>query len=988
MIKTLAFRTQARTIDHLGREQIADCPTAISELWKNAYDAYARSASLHIFDGKTPVAAIYDDGHGMNYDEFVNRWLVIGTESKYDKQATKESDRNGLDPRAKQGQKGIGRLSSANLGPLLLVVSKRKDNDFIAALIDWRIFENPYLILSDIEIPVTTFKKQEDLVSLLPEMFERLTDNVWGSDSNADRKKRLEAAWNAFDELAKLENATEEKPSHAIVNTLINARFDDRHLKEWAVWKGEKKQGTALLVSDINFDLRAQLPNIQEDGTIENIRERFFKTLSAFTDPLVDKENDEENAINPNFEYEVRIWSGSSSKKPIENDGAYNRLVTDEMEHVLEGTIDKDGIFKGQIKAFGEWRELGSDYIIRPPKDFKLPLGPNTFVGPISFYLATYERNRLNSTHTDLDHARFDDLAKKHGTFLIFRDGLRVLPYGRVDNDFFEIEMRRSVSIGREFWNARRMFGRLAISREKNPNLRDKAGREGFIDNRAAKALKVLVINILRTSAQQFFGQTSSLRQPALSEIREVNLTAKADRERKELTKKNRKKFRTRLKKNLPLINEHYHLIAATREDLSISTLAEIDETQTLVAEQREELIELKITGAPRPLGTAEEDYRLFRVLYEQSDEILKEISNEITLAIEEIKPAKPAEILEKQLQRFAGQIHSRTRRWRRDIDELQNHEKDRISALFAERNQMLHDYALPLMDRLKAGEIELNYALGKLEQQRYEIDETNEEIFEAYIAALTLLKENVDIELIASQGTADNNDLKDQINRLNQLAQLGITVEILGHELNTYDQMISSGLGRISSLETSEATDAIRVGYEGLSRQLEFLSPLKLSGQRTSSTITGEDIFQYCEDFFANLLKSRGIKFETTTEFRSLILNEQPSRLFPVFINLINNSIYWLVTSKTEEPTIKFSIIDKKVIVSDNGPGVDSLDIPQLFQMFFSRKISGGRGIGLYLCRVNLLAGGHHIEYASTTPFKLLSGANFVIDFKGISFE
>ena len=58
MIETLAFRTQARTVDHLGREQIADCPTAISELWKNAYDAYARNVRLHIFDGIEPVAAV------------------------------------------------------------------------------------------------------------------------------------------------------------------------------------------------------------------------------------------------------------------------------------------------------------------------------------------------------------------------------------------------------------------------------------------------------------------------------------------------------------------------------------------------------------------------------------------------------------------------------------------------------------------------------------------------------------------------------------------------------------------------------------------------------------------------------------------------------------------------------------------------------------------------------------------------------------------
>ena len=34
------FRTKARAIDLLGKNQIADLPTAITELWKNGYDAY------------------------------------------------------------------------------------------------------------------------------------------------------------------------------------------------------------------------------------------------------------------------------------------------------------------------------------------------------------------------------------------------------------------------------------------------------------------------------------------------------------------------------------------------------------------------------------------------------------------------------------------------------------------------------------------------------------------------------------------------------------------------------------------------------------------------------------------------------------------------------------------------------------------------------------------------------------------------------------
>ena len=123
-------------------------------------------------------------------------------------------------------------------------------------------------------------------------------------------------------------------------------------------------------------------------------------------------------------------------------------------------------------------------------------------------------------------------LAAKYAGFMIFRDGLRVLPYGRTDNDFFDIEYRRSKSVGREFWNHRQMFGRVAVTREHNPNLKDKAGREGLLDNRAAKTLKALIANILMQSARRYFGSASDLRRDLLPEISAGN--RKAPRRRSE----------------------------------------------------------------------------------------------------------------------------------------------------------------------------------------------------------------------------------------------------------------------------------------------------------------------------------------------------------------------------------------------------------------------------------------------------------------------
>ena len=46
--------------------------------------------------------------------------------------------------------------------------------------------------------------------------------------------------------------------------------------------------------------------------------------------------------------------------------------------------------------------------------------------------------------------------------------------------------------------------------------------------------------------------------------------------------------------------------------------------------------------------------------------------------------------------------------------------------------------------------------------------------------------------------GLDENNRMRGELDRLNGLAQLGITVEIVGHELQDYDDIIVSGLRQL----------------------------------------------------------------------------------------------------------------------------------------------------------------------------------------------
>jgi len=990
-MQTVSFKTRARTVDHLGREQIADVPTAISELWKNSYDAYARNVSLTIFDETPLVVSITDDGHGMNYEELVDRWLVVGTESKLFEDTRSEVDMDGLMTRSRQGQKGIGRLSSAHLGPIMLLISKRRDQQAAAALIDWRLFENPYLILSDIEIPVVNLASPKEIRQRLPEMISALLQNVHGDGTGSDRDRRVVSAWASYDHVTTSNgpDLLRMKPSQIILDGCSAFRVLDHHLDLWPVWSGELDHGTAMVVAEATDDFSAFLnanKNLRVDKTD---RERFVNTLGGFVDPLFDPSRPDLEAVRPDFDYRVEIHKDGERTLVIASRDDFNRTLTDQMEHIVDGRIGEDGVFRGQIKSFGKWRKTAGEYVILPPKELAMPVGPSSRLGPLDIYIATFEQDPKNSTHTPRDIERMKELTESHAGLMIYRDSLRVLPYGREDNDFFEIEKRRSMNAGREYWNARRTFGRIAITRSGNPNLKDKAGREGFIVNKAAKTLKTLVINVLRATAYDYFGSNSDDR-AIETKITEENYRAHRAKEHQEtLKRKLRTTFRKNLRASLASIPSISERIQGDIDTIRIETVEDISSAQELLENAQAQLAELRLPGAPTPLGALEDEYRRYRGSMAELGQIVIGFSERLSAAVERIAPPLPQEVLLKQIQRNEAQLSSRVSRWARDIRALQDQERDRISALTGERNKLLRLETSPLLGQLERQEITLSAASKAISDAKSKIDSDNELIFRNYIFALENLQESIDLQAIAVLGGDESAELRSQVDRLNGLAQLGITVEFLDHEFRGYDSTMSFALERLQADPSDRvALDRAATAYAGLKQIIDFLGPLRMAGRIEPRKMSGRYIFDYVADFFSRAIEESAISFEATDAFFEFSVMEQPSRLLPVFVNLVNNSIYWLVNTRVEEPRILFDVKGESIVVADNGPGIDSIDVKRLFTLFFTRKVDGGRGVGLYLCQANLAAGGHQISYLQEPEDRLLSGANFSIKFRGATFN
>lgn len=477
------IRTRARAVDMLGRQQIATIQNALTELFKNAHDAYAKNVRVDFFEDAGPgsegLLIVRDNGVGMTQDDFENKWLVLGTESKLGNERAKHFRPPDVEERPITGEKGIGRLAIALLGSQVLVLTRaeRSDglHDLVACWLHWGLFEIPGLNLEDIDLPVESFKggslpSKKQIATLRMRLLESI--ETTGSIHPDVDFTAIVNEIKSFD------------PDPAYLDTFFSEQ-DGNSLS-----LSEDGTGTHFLIGPANPVIRLELQAEDREKDYS-----FRKLLLGFYDQVFG--NRTKAPITTSF---MRWLPGSPVGEEYLTEEKFfttNDLLK-KSDHYLIGKVDSYGQFSGTLRVFEkEYPEL-----VIPWPDSK---GRQTSCGEFEIQFGHLQAEQKSSILDPETWAQIHEKTWNIGGLYVYRDNIRILPYGDHSFDWLEIEKRRTKGAAHYYFSHRNLFGTVLLSREGNSGLQEKAGREGFQANAPYRDLRAILMNLLANLAAEFF---------------------------------------------------------------------------------------------------------------------------------------------------------------------------------------------------------------------------------------------------------------------------------------------------------------------------------------------------------------------------------------------------------------------------------------------------------------------------------------------------
>lgn len=484
----------ARLIMQLGEQLIEDELVALLELIKNAYDADANNVDVLIDTNTvTPYGKgrieIKDDGNGMIPSIVRNSFLRLSTSFKEEEKSSIYYHRRVL------GKKGIGRLSFQRLGNYISVETvpnieryektellKKEDKEFINEYskinidIDWSEFP----IDMDFSDIMATVKYEKDVVAsygtkIVIQGIKNL--NFWDMDKKKEEKLKNELL-NMMDPFQK--NLKEKRKDgfsvllkindipysvKPIEEDLLDELYDSKVTFKFKNWK-------------FHIEVERQLKYVMQrrESMIKNMKKAGFEVLHEEKYEKETKKYDidffdlKEVAVNYpkiNFTVEKINFLSKEELEELEKKREDKEISEEEYREKILAQYAYPGDFEGKIYARDLMNTEEIDIILQKEGLVKAKL--NTL-------------RDINKVWSSMQ-----------GVY-VYRNGFRVLPYGRKDwIGFTEKSQKSAANIYREHT----VVGYLKIDGFTSENLEEQTNRQGFIQDEYGKNFFMLLQEFL-----------------------------------------------------------------------------------------------------------------------------------------------------------------------------------------------------------------------------------------------------------------------------------------------------------------------------------------------------------------------------------------------------------------------------------------------------------------------------------------------------------
>jgi len=467
-MEELKIRPYARLLSMLGDQLIKNETIALTELVKNAYDADASECDVRFlgFDSENlsnnagASIVIDDNGNGMSYEVITTHFLNPATPIKW----TKKDEEPHKSPKGRivQGEKGIGRFSMLKLGRVVTILSKQEYSDTVHKVVfDFANYDDEFLTDTKKLDGQQVFGEQEIFLDEIVVRYESLQASNFSKELFAKSRKGTTII---------IENLKGQWSSAKIGDF-------EKGLLRFNPFELDSDE----IVTNKDFSVDTFINDMKHDYQADELRKLrdivFHKALYKINGKY------DENGKKLTFSYSeaggdlqsVEIFLTLEAAEQLQSFSAAKRATQD---------FQKLQIYREDVrKDTSKKRQRLSDF-------FKNGVGTECGDFEFSFYIFDFKANPKDPLGLPSNEK---DIIRDHRMFL-YRDGVRVQPYGAPDDDWLQIDRHRAEIRANEQFSNDQLFGQIKITKAGNEKLKDKTSREGIIEDSQAFAQLILLV--------------------------------------------------------------------------------------------------------------------------------------------------------------------------------------------------------------------------------------------------------------------------------------------------------------------------------------------------------------------------------------------------------------------------------------------------------------------------------------------------------------